>query len=51
MVRQLTGALLRVGLGEMTLQELISLRDEPRISHEAPSAPAKGLFLWEVFYP
>lgn len=50
MVRQLVGAMLRVGLGEMTLNELIDLRDTPRVSHDAPSAPAKGLFLWDVFY-
>lgn len=50
MVRQLVGALLRVGKGEMSLEDLRRLRDEPRISHDAPSAPAKGLFLWRVAY-
>jgi tRNA pseudouridine38-40 synthase len=50
MVRQLVGALIRVGRQEMTLAELVDLRDNPRISHDAPSAPAKGLFLWRVEY-
>lgn len=50
MVRQLTGALLRVGRGELTLSEVKALRDHPRVSHDAPSAPALGLFLWQVGY-
>ena len=50
MVRQLMGALLRVGKGELTLEDLQDLLDHPRVGHEAPSAPAQGLFLWQVRY-
>jgi tRNA pseudouridine38-40 synthase len=50
MVRQLVGAMLRVGQGELSISELRDLLERPRVSHDAPSAPAKGLFLWEVFY-
>lgn len=50
MVRQLAGALLRCGRGELSLPELQGLLDRPERSHEAPTAPPQGLFLWEVDY-
>lgn len=51
MVRQLTGALLRVGRGELTLETISDLLAHPRRTAETPSAPPQGLFLWEVHYP
>ena len=50
MVRQLVGAMIRVGLGKMSLAELTDLLENPQVSQDAPSAPSRGLFLWEVFY-
>lgn len=50
MVRQLVGCLLRVGRGDMSLDEVQALLDHPRRSHDAPSAPPQGLFLWQVWY-
>ncbi|WFB34425.1 tRNA pseudouridine(38-40) synthase TruA [Kiritimatiellota bacterium B12222] len=51
MVRQLAGALLRVGLGEMTPKDLQAMLDVPERNHLAPTAPAQALFLWYVTYP
>jgi len=51
MVRQLAGALLRVGLGELSLSELKTLLTHPERNHVAPTAPAQALFLWNVTYP
>lgn len=51
MVRQLAGALLRVGRGEMSLPEFQKLLDQPVRNHLAPTAPPQALFLWEVLYP
>lgn len=51
MVRQLAGALLRVGSGELSLAELGDLVEVPERTHLAPTAPPQGLFLWNVRYP
>lgn len=50
MVRQLAGALIRVGLGELTLEDIQTLLDKPKRTHVAPTAPAQALFLWQVTY-
>ncbi|MDF3127978.1 tRNA pseudouridine(38-40) synthase TruA [Kiritimatiellaeota bacterium B1221] len=51
MVRQLAGALLRVGLGELSPADIQQLLSEPERNHLAPTAPAQALFLWKVSYP
>jgi len=51
MVRQLAGALLRIGLGELSLGELENLLRYPDRNHLAPTAPPQALFLWQVTYP
>jgi len=50
MVRQLAGALLRTGLGQLSPSDLRRLLRNPVRGNEAPTAPARGLFLWKVFY-
>ncbi|MGA0333711.1 MAG: tRNA pseudouridine(38-40) synthase TruA [Kiritimatiellia bacterium] len=50
MVRQLAGALLRVGLGELEISELSELIRHPVRNHLAPTAPPQALFLWQVHY-
>jgi tRNA pseudouridine38-40 synthase len=51
MVRRLTGALLRIGSGEIGRGELQSLLDGPRRDHLIPTVAPQGLFLWNVTYP
>jgi tRNA pseudouridine38-40 synthase len=49
MVRLLTGTMLKVGRGKMSMQEFEKLfKDESKCGH---SVPAKGLFLKQVNYP
>jgi tRNA pseudouridine38-40 synthase len=51
MVRNLVGTLVEVGLGKRdpaSIPELLQARDRTRAG---PTAPARGLFLAEVFYP
>lgn len=50
MVRQLAGALIRVGLGELTVDDIQTLLDKPERTHAAPTASAQALFLWQVTY-
>ncbi len=50
MVRQLAGALLRVGRGELGPEEIRAMLLKPKRDHRAPSAPPQGLFLWRVDY-
>lgn len=50
MVRQLAGALLRVGLGELDLAAVRKLLTHPVRNHLAPTAPPQALFLWQVRY-
>jgi len=50
MVRNLVGTLVDVGKGRISperIRELLSLRDR---SEAGPTAPARGLFLWKVWY-
>lgn len=50
MVRQLAGALIRTGLGELTLEDIQELLDRPARGHQAPTAAPQALFLWRVMY-
>jgi tRNA pseudouridine38-40 synthase len=53
MVRRLTGVLVKVGLGEVTVEEfrgLIDARKNPRMDVAAWTAPASGLFLESIRY-
>ena len=50
MVRILTGTLLEVGLGQRdagTMPDILAARDR---SAAGPTAPARGLILWETRY-
>ncbi|HUI05887.1 MAG TPA: tRNA pseudouridine(38-40) synthase TruA [Verrucomicrobiae bacterium] len=50
MVRSIVGALVKVGEGKLTVEELRDvLRRKKRVAL-IETAPAKGLFLWEVWY-
>jgi len=51
MVRRITGALLSVGIGQMTIEEM-----ETALKNKLPlevkvAPPAHGLFLWNIDYP
>jgi tRNA pseudouridine38-40 synthase len=53
MVRRIIGALVKVGKGEVTVQEFQRLIDgkcDPKMDVAAWTAPASGLFLEEVRY-
>jgi tRNA pseudouridine38-40 synthase len=50
MVRNIVGALVYVGLGKMTLEELASLLEQPDRTANAVTAPACGLTLCKVYY-
>lgn len=53
MVRRLTGALVKIGLGEVTVEEFAGLltgRSNPKLDVAAWTAPASGLFLEAVKY-
>jgi tRNA pseudouridine38-40 synthase len=53
MVRRIVGALVKVGKGELTVDEfrqLIDARFDPKLDVAAWTAPASGLFLEEVRY-
>ena len=54
MVRRIVGVLVKVGKGEITLDEFAGLLDgraDPRFDVAAWTAPASGLFLEKVDYP
>jgi tRNA pseudouridine38-40 synthase len=53
MVRRIVGALVKIGLGEMTPEDLLRLlngKPDPRLDIAAWTAPASGLFLESVAY-
>jgi tRNA pseudouridine38-40 synthase len=50
MVRAVVGTLVEVGLGKITPNEIPAILTEKDRSAAATSAPAEGLFLWEVKY-
>jgi tRNA pseudouridine38-40 synthase len=49
-VRNTVGALIRVGLGKMTVNEFRSIMETRKIGMAGPAAPASGLFLVKVNY-
>jgi tRNA pseudouridine38-40 synthase len=50
-VRSMVGFLIRVGLGAEKPEAVKELLDEhPVRTARVPSAPARGLFLWQVWY-
>lgn len=50
MVRSLTGILLRVGHGAVTLAEIREILNSKVRTARVPTAPPEGLFLWKVWY-
>ena len=50
MVRSIVGALVKVGEGRMTVEELQKLVKAKKRTALVETAPAHGLFLWRVFY-
>lgn len=50
MVRSLAGILLRVGKGEVTLDEVDAILASRTRTAQVPTAPPEGLFLWQVWY-
>lgn len=50
MVRSLVGALVAVGLGKLTVDDMSRILASGARTHEVQTAPAKGLFLWKVKY-
>ena len=51
MVRMIVGMSLRVGLGKMSLSEIIEAMEEQKMMEKSYSAPAEGLFLSGIKYP
>lgn len=51
MVRRITGALLMVGLHQISKEALIQLAKQQQYLNVKIAVPAKGLFLWEITYP
>jgi tRNA pseudouridine38-40 synthase len=51
MVRAISGTLIELGRGKMSLDELQAIIDSRSRSKAGPSVPAKGLFLVDVRYP
>jgi len=50
MVRSITGALVKVGEGRMTVEDLRAVIAGKKRTALVETAPAHGLFLWRVFY-
>jgi tRNA pseudouridine38-40 synthase len=50
MVRSIVGALVKVGEGRLTIEQLQQLMKAKKRTALVETAPAKGLFLWRVFY-
>jgi tRNA pseudouridine38-40 synthase len=50
-VRRTAGALVRVGQGEMRVEEFRQLLEERRVGAAGPALPARGLFLMRASYP
>jgi tRNA pseudouridine38-40 synthase len=51
MVRSLVGALVSVGQGKLTPDEIAAILRERRRTHRVKTAPPEGLCLMKVFYP
>lgn len=50
MVRSLAGFLIRVGLGELSPEDARRILESRERTARVPTAPARGLFLWRVYY-
>ena len=50
MARSVVGALVAVGLGKMTPEEIVAILDSGQRTHRIETAPAQGLFLARVIY-
>ena len=50
MVRTIAGFLLLVGQGKVTPDSFQELLEARRRNKDIPTAPAQGLFLWQVYY-
>jgi tRNA pseudouridine38-40 synthase len=50
MVRTMVGALVKVGEGRLTVEQLRAVMASKKRTALVETAPAKGLFLWRVFY-
>lgn len=50
MVRSIVGALVKVGEGRLTVEDLRKLMKTKKRTALVETAPAHGLFLWRVFY-
>lgn len=50
MVRSIVGALVKVGEGRLAVEDLRRLMKTKKRTALVETAPAKGLFLWRVFY-
>jgi len=50
MVRSLVGALVKVGEGKLTVEEMRELMKGKKRAALVETSPARGLFLWRVFY-
>lgn len=50
MVRILTGTLLEVGVGRMSQEDVERIFERGARRYAGPTAPAKGLCLWETYY-
>lgn len=50
-VRNTVGALIRVGLGKITLDDFKNIMEEKKPGLAGPTAPAQGLYLMKVNYP
>jgi tRNA pseudouridine38-40 synthase len=51
MVRSIVGTLIDVGRGRLTVDDFSRIIDSKERCRSSSSAPAQGLFLWEVEYP
>lgn len=51
MVRSIVGTMIEIGFGKMTLDEFKAIIEAKDRGEAGPSAPAKGLFLWDIEYP
>ena len=51
MVRAIVGTLIEVGLKKIKPEEFQSIINAKSRQKAAASAPAEGLFLWDVLYP